>query len=62
MNKLKITDKYDGYETRYPKILELSTKQFEKQLWFASKIRVVEEDRMEMLYDLDEQQLSLIHI
>ena len=55
MNKLKITDKYDGYETRYPKILELSNKQFEKQLWFASKIRVVEEDRMEMLYDLDEQ-------
>ena len=60
MNKLKITDKYDGYETRYPKILELSNKQFEKQLWFASKIRVVEEDRMEMLYDLDEQQKQVV--
>ena len=57
---IKITDKYDGYETRYPEILKLSNKQFEKQLWFASKIRVVEEDRMEMLYDLDEQQRTVV--
>lgn len=56
----KITDSYDGYETKYPKILELSNKQFEKQLWFASKIRVVEEDRMEMLYGLDEQQKAVV--
>ena len=49
-NELKITDLDMGYEKRYPKLLELSTKQFEKQLWFASKIRVLEEDRMELLY------------
>lgn len=59
-SSLKITDKYDGYETRYPYILELSNKQFEKQLWFASKIRVVEEDRMEMLYGLDAQQRNVV--
>lgn len=53
---LKITDEYEGYETRYPILLEISNKQLEKQLWFASKIRVIEEDRMEMLYGLDEQQ------
>lgn len=55
-----ITDMYAGYETRYPLLLEISNKQFEKQLWFASKIRVVEEDRMEMLYGLDEQQKQVI--
>lgn len=60
VSDLKITDKYDGYETRYPILLELSNKQLEKQLWFASKIRVVEEDRMEMLYDLDDQQKAVV--
>lgn len=55
-----ITDKYDGYETKYPLLLEISNKQLEKQLWFASKIRVVEEDRMEMLYDLDLQQQQVV--
>ena len=59
-NDLKITDLDLGYEKRYPKLLELSTKQFEKQLWFASKIRVLEEDRMELLYGLDEQQKNVV--
>lgn len=58
--KLKITDKNDGYETKYPVLLEISNKQLEKQLWFASKIRVVEEDRMEMLYKLDKQQQNVL--
>lgn len=53
---VKITEQYNGYETHYPILLEVSNKQLEKQLWFASKIRVVEEDRMEMLYKLDKQQ------
>lgn len=57
---LKITDSYDGYETRYPKILELSNKQLEDQIWFASEIKVVEEDRMEMLYDLNEKQQRVV--
>ena len=59
-HELKITDLDMGYEKRYPKLLELSTKQFEKQLWFASKIRVLEEDRMELLYGLDEQQKNVV--
>ena len=57
---VKITEQYDGYETHYPILLETSNKQLEKQLWFASKIRVVEEDRMEMLYKLDKQQQNVV--
>ena len=57
---LRITSEYDGYETRYPKILELSNKQLEDQIWFASEIKVVEEDRMEMLYDLTEKQKNVV--
>lgn len=56
----KITDDYDGYETRYHNLLEISNKQFEKQIWFASKIRVVEEDRMEMLYSLSDEQKFVV--
>ena len=59
-NKRFITEQYDGYETHYPILLETSNKQLEKQLWFASKIRVVEEDRMEMLYKLDKQQQNVV--
>lgn len=55
-----ITDDYDGYETRYPDLLDISNKQFEKQIWFASKIRVVEEDRMEMLYSLTSEQQNVV--
>lgn len=57
---LKITQPYNGYEVRYPILREISDKQLEKQIWFASKIRVVEEDRMEMLYQLDEQQRTVV--
>ena len=55
-----ITSEYEGYETRYPKLLELSDKQLEQQLWFASEIRVEEEDRLEMLYGLNEQQQKVV--
>lgn len=57
---VKITDDYEGYETKYPDLLEISNKQFEKQIWFASKIRVEEEDRMEMLYSLTEAQQNVV--
>lgn len=57
--KAKITEDFGGYETRYPKLLEISNKQLEKQIWFASKIRV-EDDRKEMIYDLDEKQRQVI--
>ena len=55
-----ITDDYDGYETRYPKILELSNKQLEEQMWTASETLVYEEDRLEMLYKLDERQQRVV--
>ena len=52
-NDLKITDLDLGYEKRYPKLLEPSTKQFEKQLWFAShQVRVATND-VEMMRELD---------
>lgn len=57
--RLRITEDNGGYETRYPMLLEISNKQLEKQLWFASKIRV-EDDAMEMLYDLTERQKKVI--
>ncbi len=57
---IKITDRYDGYETRYPKLLELSSKQIEEQMWFASEVRVEEEDRLEMLYGLSETQQRVV--
>lgn len=56
----KITDYYDGYETKYPKLLELSNKQLEEQMWFASEVRVEEEDRLEMLYDLTDVQQKVV--
>ena len=55
-----ITSDYDGYETKYPKLLELSNKQLEQQMWFASEVRVEEEDRLEMLYSLDEKQQQVV--
>lgn len=55
-----ITSDYDGYETKYPKLLELSNKQLEQQLWFASEVRVEEEDRLEMLYSLDDKQQRVV--
>lgn len=55
-----ITSDYDGYETRYPKLLELSDKQLEKQMWFASETKVYEEDRLEMLYKLTPTQQRVV--
>lgn len=60
MKERLITDEYEGYVTQYPKLLELSDKQLEEQLWFASEVRVEEEDRLEMLYKLDEQQQRVV--
>jgi hypothetical protein len=58
--KLYITSPYEGYETRYPELLVLSNRQLEEQIWFASEIRVEEEDKLEMLYKLDEQQQRVV--
>ena len=58
--KMFITSEYDGYELRYPKLLELSNKQIEQQMWFASEVRVEEEDRLEMLYKLTPLQQKVV--
>lgn len=60
LEKLLVTSTYDGYETRYPKLLELSNKQIEEQMWFASEVRVEEEDRLEMLYKLTPLQKKVV--
>lgn len=58
--KMFITSEYDGYELRYPKLLELSNRQIEQQMWFASEVRVEEEDRLEMLYKLTPLQQKVV--
>lgn len=60
MNKRLITDEYDGYVEQYPELRVLSNRQLEEQLWFASEVRVEEEDRLEMLYKLNEQQQRVV--
>lgn len=60
MSERYITDEYDGYEIKYPKLLELSNKQLEDQIWFASEIRVEEEDYLEMKYKLSERQQRVV--
>ena len=48
-----------GYEKTYPLLRELATTQAETQMWFASKI-LVEDDAMELKYDLTERQQAVI--
>lgn len=60
MGKRLITDEYEGYVEQYPELRVLSNRQLEEQLWFASEVRVEEEDRLEMLYKLDEQQQRVV--
>jgi hypothetical protein len=55
-----ITDAYEGYVEQYPQLRVLSNRQLEEQLWFASEVRVEEEDRLEMLYKLNEQQQRVV--
>lgn len=55
-----ITDHYEGYVEQYPELRVLSNRQLEEQLWFASEVRVEEEDRLEMLYKLNEQQQRVV--
>lgn len=59
MSFLKITDDYDGYELRYPKLLELADRQLEKQLWFKGEARV-DKEAIELNYKLSQEQQSAI--
>lgn len=60
MKERLITDEYEGYVEQYPELRVLSNRQLEEQLWFASEVRVEEEDRLEMLYKLNEQQQRVV--
>lgn len=55
----RITQDLGGYETKYPLLLELSKKQFEKQMWHADKIKV-ELDRHDLLYNLTPRQREVV--
>lgn len=49
----------DSYTRHYPRIVELANQQLEEQLWFSSEM-TVELDRMQLLYELTEDQLHAV--
>lgn len=51
---LKITDDYDGYETRYPKLLEHVNTQLDVNFWSATEAKV-ESDALELKYTISEE-------
>lgn len=55
----KIQTPTDSYERHYPKLVELTNKQLEEQLWFSSEM-IVELDRMQLLYELTPEQLHAV--
>lgn len=55
----RICQEDDSYVRHYPQIVEKAMKQLEKQLWFSSEMKV-ELDRMQLLYDLSEEQLHTV--
>ena len=55
----KITDDYDGYETRYPILLEHVNTQLDKNFWSATEVNV-ESDALEMKYKLTEDQQNAV--
>ena len=57
--KTRIQTPTDSYTRHYPKIVELANKQLEDQLWFSSEM-IVELDRMQLLYELSEEQLHAV--
>ena len=58
--KLAPINIYNGsYEKKYPLLRELGKKQLEVMLWFASNIPV-EDDAMEMIYDLKTRQQKVV--
>jgi ribonucleotide reductase beta subunit family protein with ferritin-like domain len=55
----KIRTPTESYTRHYPEIVALANKQLEEQLWFSSEM-VVELDRMQLLYELSEDQLHAV--
>lgn len=58
-SKLKITDSYDGYELRYPKLLEHVNTQLDVNYWTATETKV-ENDALELKYKLTEEQRNAV--
>lgn len=54
-----ITDSYDGYELRYPFLVEHVQTQLDKQFWSATEARV-ELDETELLYVLSDEQRHVV--
>lgn len=59
MKERLITDSYDGYELRYPFLVEHVKTQLEKQFWTATEARV-DLDEVEMLYALTDEQRNVV--
>lgn len=62
MKDVKITQiqtPTESYARHYPEIVALANKQLEEQLWFSSEM-VVELDRMQLLYELSDDQLHAV--
>lgn len=59
MSKTRIETPTESYARHYPMIVELANKQLEEQLWFSSEM-IVELDRMQLLYELSEDQLHAV--
>ncbi len=55
----KICTPTDSYSRHYPKLIELANKQLEEQFWTSTEM-VVELDRMQLLYELTEEQLHAV--
>jgi ribonucleotide reductase beta subunit family protein with ferritin-like domain len=54
ISKLLITDEYDGYEVRYPELLEHMNTQLDVNFWSATEADV-EADALELKYTIPEQ-------
>jgi len=55
----KICTPTDSYTRHYPVLVELANKQLEEQLWFSSEMKV-ELDRMQLLYELSNEQFHAV--
>jgi len=59
LKDVRITRPTESYVTHYKTIKDLGLKQIEKQFWTASEMNV-ELDKMQMLYELSEEQLHAV--
>lgn len=55
----RICQPTDSYARYYPEIVELANRQLEKQFWTSSEM-VVELDKMQLLYELSEEQFHAV--